>query len=142
MKIKQIMSSPVVTVEMDDSLSVLNTIFSTTKFHHIVVLEQKALVGIISDRDLFKALSPNLGRASETTADLGTLKKRAHQIMTREVVTLQESDSVRRVIEIFDTHRISCIPIVNELNRPVGIISWRDIIQLIRQRMGDSSPSD
>jgi acetoin utilization protein AcuB len=30
------------------------------------------------------------------------------------------------------THRISCIPIVDDENNPVGIVSWRDVLKSLR----------
>ena len=54
----EIMSSKVVTVEMDDSLEVIRDIFRKVKFHHLIVVDGKKIVGIITDRDLLKAISP------------------------------------------------------------------------------------
>ncbi len=52
MKISSIMTRRVVTVEMDDSLQIISEIFENVKFHHILVVENQKLVGVISDRDL------------------------------------------------------------------------------------------
>jgi acetoin utilization protein AcuB len=60
---------------------------------------------------------------------LATLKKRAHQIMTRSPVTLGPDASVADAIQLFLGHRVSCIPIVDEGFRAVGIVSWRDILR-------------
>ncbi len=133
MKLSRIMSTPVVTVEPDDSLHIVGNIFEHTHFHHLLVIEKRVLVGVLSDRDWLKAISPHLGTASEQQRDLATLNKRVHQIMTRNPITLTPDDSVKEVIEIFDEHAISCIPVVNSDNHPVGIISWRDIIHVIRE---------
>lgn len=126
------MSSPVVTVEMDDSLAILKEIFEHTHFHHLLVVENNKLQGVISDRDFFKAISPNLGTAAETTADLATLNKKAHQIMTRKPIALMPEDEIYRAINVFQNHRISCIPIVNDKLAPIGIVSWRDIIKRMK----------
>ena len=126
-----IMSKTVVTVEMDDSLEVIKEIFDNTGFHHLLVVESDKLLGVISDRDLLKALSPNIGTLSETVRDLASLKKRAHQIMTRKAVTLGADAAIFDAIEIFNTHNISCIPVVDDQNKPVGIISWRDILKTL-----------
>ena len=128
----EIMSKTVVTVEMDDSLAVIKEIFDNTGFHHLLVVESDKLLGVISDRDLLKALSPNIGTLSETVRDLASLNKRAHQIMTRKAVTLGPDAAIFDAIKIFNTHNISCIPVVDEQNKPVGIISWRDILKTLR----------
>ena len=131
MSVERIMSTSVVTVSMDDSLSTIREIFDRHGFHHVLVVEEGRLVGIVSDRDLLKALSPNLGTASETARDLASLHRRAHQIMSRQLITLRREAGIQDAIETFNRNRISCIPIVDAANRPVGIVSWRDILKVI-----------
>ena len=131
MRISQIMSREVVTIGMDDSLDKAKKIFEQTKFHHLLVVENSLLVGIISDRDLLKAVSPNLGTEAATTKDLATLNKRAHQIMTRKPIALNESALVKDAVVVFNQNKISCIPIVDKASKPVGILSWRDIMREI-----------
>lgn len=131
MALEQIMSKRVVSVTPDDQLSLIHHLFKETGFHHLVVIEDTKLVGIISDRDLFKALSPNLGTPGETPKDLATLKKRAHQVMSREPITLKADDSVYAAVDLFNENPISSIPIVDEEKTPVGIVSWRDILKVI-----------
>jgi acetoin utilization protein AcuB len=129
MNVEEIMSRIVVTVEMDDSLRVVKEIFDNTRFHHLLVIESGRLVGVISDRDLLKALSPKIGTAAETTRDAATLNKRAHQILTRKPVTLRANAGLAEAIAIFNSYSISCIPIIDGRQKPVGILSWRDILK-------------
>jgi acetoin utilization protein AcuB len=136
MTIDKFMSKSIVTVEMDDSLNTLREIFETVRFHHLLVVESSRLVGVISDRDLLKALSPNIGTAAETTKDSETLNKRAHQIMTRKPVTLKSDAEIYDAIEIFNIHNISCIPVVDDEHKPIGIMSWRDILRAIGSKGG------
>lgn len=131
MSIEKIMSKNIVTVESDDSLRMLKEIFDNASFHHLLVIEYGKLVGVISDRDLLKVLSPHIGTASETARDVTSLNKRAHQIMARKPVTLRRNARIFDAIEIFNTHNISCIPIVDDGRKPVGVISWRDIIKTL-----------
>jgi acetoin utilization protein AcuB len=129
MLISELMTKKVVTVEMDDKLSVVKDIFDNSKFHHLLVIEEEKLLGVVSDRDLLKALSPNLGTMTETYKDAATLSKRVHQIMTRKPITLSQHATIKDAVHLFNNNRISCIPIVDESFRPVGIVSWRDIMR-------------
>jgi acetoin utilization protein AcuB len=133
MSIKHIMTHSPVTVSMDDPLSRVKEIFDRHGFHHVLVVEGERLAGVISDRDLLKALSPHVGTASETTRDLASLRKRAHQIMSRKLITLGVDARIPDAIEVFHTHRISCIPIVDAAGRPIGIVSWRDIMSAMHR---------
>ena len=128
MDVRSIMTARVVTVEMDDRLEVVKQIFDTLKFHHLLVVDdRKKLTGIVSDRDLLKALSPYVGSAAETTRDIATLNKRVHQIMSRNPITLHPEAKIEVCVQLFLGKRISCIPIVNSDFKPVGVVSWRRI---------------
>ncbi len=131
MVVENIMSKTVVTITMDDSLNVMKEIFDNTRLHHLLVVEQGELIGVISDRDYLSALSPNLGTAAETSKDVATLNKRAHQIMSRRPVTLLPDAGIYDAIKIFNNHNLSCIPVVDENHKPIGIISWRDIFKVL-----------
>ena len=135
MSIAKIMSTRVVSVHMDDSLQSLRELFADTGFHHLVVVHDNKLQGIISDRDLLKSISPFVDTLSERKLDRATLDRKAHQIMTREVITLNPSDSVYSAIELFNTHKISCIPIIDTNRHPVGMVSWRDVMKFMQSRV-------
>lgn len=135
MSIAKIMSTRVVSVHMDDSLQSLRELFAATGFHHLVVVHDNKLQGIISDRDLMKSISPFVDTVSERTLDRATLDKKAHQIMTREVITLNPTDSVFSAIELFNSNKISCIPIIDENSHPIGMVSWRDVMKFMQSRV-------
>ena len=128
---RQIMTKKIVTVELDDSLAMVREIFDNLKFHHLLVVESQTLVGVVSDRDLLKALSPNLGTISATSMDEATLNKRVHQIMTSRLITLHPDAAISDAVNLFNTHKISCIPIVDNEFRPLEIVSWRDLLKAV-----------
>ena len=140
MSVKKIMSKPVVTVKMDDSLKMVKELFDNTHFHHLLVVTSGKLLGVLSDRDLLKALSPNIGTAAETTRDAATLNKRAHQIMTRQPVTIAQDAEIYDAIDIFNKYNISCILVVDDEGKAVGIISWRDILKTLEPNKRAHSP--
>jgi acetoin utilization protein AcuB len=96
-----------------------------------VVDEHKKLSGVLSDRDLLRALSPYVGSATETARDLATLNKRVHQIMTRRPITLRQESGIAEAVELLLKNRISCLPIVDDDFKPVGIVSWRDLLRTL-----------
>jgi acetoin utilization protein AcuB len=132
MKVDDIMSTRLVTVEMDDRLETALRIFSNAPLHHLLVIEEGRLVGVVSDRDLYRAISPNINTAAETDKDRATLHKYIHQIMSREPIFLSSGASLDEAITILAERPISCIPIVGAQRHPVGIISWRDILRAIK----------
>lgn len=126
-----VMSTHVVTVTMDDSLATIRRLFQEHHFHHLLVAERGELVGIISDRDLLKAISPNIGTLSETDRDRATLNKRAHHIMTHNPVTVQTTTSIETAAALMLEKNVSCLPITSDDRHLKGILTWRDILRTL-----------
>lgn len=125
------MNTRVVTVEMDDSLDTIRDIFQRVRFHHVLVVSGRKLVGVISDRDLLKAISPFVGTLSETTRDRDTLNKRAHQIMSRQPVTVSKETRLKDALKILLDKNISCLPIINADGEVEGIVTWKDMLKAV-----------
>lgn len=131
MKVSKLMSENIVTVEMEDPLSKVKDIFNKTNFHHLLVVDSGKLIGVISDRDLLKSLSPKIDSIAATTMDLACLNKKVHQIMTRKPISINSDSTIKDAIDVFNTNKISCIPIISDEGSPVGILSWRDIMKAL-----------
>lgn len=134
MFVSEFMSTRLVTVEMDDRLSVVKEILENLKIHHLLVIESQKVFGVISDRDLYKALSPNIGTMTETLKDVATLNKRVHQIMSRQPIVLTANATIDEAIAVFSAHTISCIPIVDDAMKPIGIVTIRNILNILNKR--------
>lgn len=126
-----IMSRRMVTVTMDDTLATIQELFKERRFHHLLVLEDRALAGIISDRDLLRSISPNIGTLSETDRDRATLNKRAHQIMTRNPVAVRATTPLDTAATLMLEKKVSCLPVTSEEGRLEGILSWRDVLKVL-----------
>ncbi|MGL4917636.1 MAG: CBS domain-containing protein [Aeromonas allosaccharophila] len=129
MHIRDIMTTRVATVSMDDRLSVIKDIFEQAHFRHLLVLEEGELVGVISDRDLFRAISPYLDSEAEMNRDTETLTKRAHQIMSRQLITIASHLTVRDGVKLMLEKGVSCLPVL-ENGALVGVISWKDFLKV------------
>ena len=127
--VSEIMTSKVVTIEMDDSLEVIRDIFRKVKFHHLVVVDGEKIVGVISDRDLLKAISPYVNTMSETNRDRATLEKRAHQIMSHYPVTIQKSCPIQKAAKLMLDRRVSCLPVTMPDGTIEGMVTWKDVFK-------------
>jgi len=131
MNVDAIMSREPVTVGMDDDLHRVKDLFDLYRFHHLLVLLGERLVGVISDRDLLRASSPFVGRASERPQDLATLNRRVHQIMTRNLVVVPPDTPVEVSARLMLDKRVSCLPVVSDEGRLLGIVTWRDQLRAL-----------
>ena len=131
MLIKEIMTTRVATVSMDDRLGVIKAIFEQAHFRHLLVVEEEVLVGVISDRDLLRAISPYLDTDAEMNRDTETLNRRAHQIMSRQPITISPESSLQAASAIMLEQHVSCLPVL-ENGALVGIVSWKDLLRVMR----------
>src|SRR6266496_3989055 len=89
-----IMTRRVVTASPDDTLATVRKMFRELEFHHLVVVERKRVIGLMSDRDLLRNLSPFIGRRTEREQDINCLNRKVHQVMSRHIVSCTESTSI------------------------------------------------
>lgn len=128
--VNDVMTHPIETISMDDSIETIQRIFETNHYHHLIVHgDQNECVGVISDRDLLKNISPFIGKMGERTEDRSLLNRRAHQIMTRQLIAVRSNTALRSAARVMLDHRISCLPVVDQHGKCTGIITLRDIVR-------------
>lgn len=59
------------------------------------------------------------------------MKEKVEEIMTRDVITAAENDTVLNIVNVLKDNRIAGVPVVNEREEVVGVISVSDILKLL-----------
>lgn len=131
MKVADIMSRSPITIGMDAPLERVKDMFERYRFHHVLVIEDRKLVGVVSDRDLLKHVSPFVHQLGERPQDQATLRKPVHQVMTRKPVTVTPETEVNDAALVMLKGGVSCLPVVDEDQSPVGLLTWRDLLRAI-----------
>ncbi len=130
MQVRHLMTRRVVTVCMDDRLAKVRKLFDERGFHHLLVIERQKVVGVVSDRDLLKNLSPFIGKPlAERSQDRATLGRRVHQIMTRKLIAVPAHTSAEQAAVLMLEHNVSCLPVISPEQRPLGIVTARDLLR-------------
>lgn len=132
---KDIMTADPVRVTLDDRLRVVKDLFENNDFRHLLVEEEGCLIGILSDRDLYRNISPNLNTNRFTFNDVDTLNIPVHRIVTRKPVVVYEDTTLKQIIEILTSKKISALPVVSSDMKIKGIISWKDVLNEIQKRI-------
>ncbi len=129
MLVEKIMSENVNCISPDDEVGKLRDILSTASFHHLLVEENKRLVGVISDRDISVIMSPFFGTKQEQESDAAQLKIKVAQIMSTNLVTVEKDTSIDCAAILLLENNISCLPIVTSELAIAGILTWKDILE-------------
>lgn len=127
--VASIMTRHVITVTMDNTLKVVRKLFDLHRVHHLPVLENGKLVGMVSDRDMLRELSPGVDKPTASAHDLATLEKHVHQIMKRGVLTATPLTPIADAGQIMLAHSVSALPVLDAEGRCVGIVSSRDFMK-------------
>ena len=123
-----LMSGPPITVGLDATLGTVRQVFVSHGVQHVLVVEDSVLRGVVSDREVLRALSPYLDTASEQARDLQTLRRPVHQVMDHHPVTVRPDAGLDEVARLFASDRFSWLPVVEAGGHPLGVITWRDLL--------------
>ena len=132
MRVREVMSSPVVTVPSGMRLKEVAALLVTHGISAVPVVDAGELVGILSEADLVPLeLTPDprahLAPPADPPVDLPRV---AAEAMTREVVALPEGADVADAGQLMLERRIRSIPVVRG-RRVVGIVARRDLLEVL-----------
>jgi CBS domain-containing protein len=121
-----IMSTDPVTVDLSCSLGEVLKIFSTTRVRHVLVTSLATshwkVVGILSDRDVLKALWK--GRED--------LRQGIKDVATAQPSVVKARTQIGEVATRLLAGRFSAVPVVDDRGAPVGIVTSTDLIWLLK----------
>ncbi len=131
MHVQGIMAEDIVTIDRNDDLRLVDDIMAERHIRHIPVLEDGQLVGLVTQRDLFKArMSSTMGYGEKAQRSfLHTV--RVKEIMVYPVMTVSPETSVNEAAELMIREGIGCLPVVQE-GRLTGIVTKTDLLQHLR----------
>jgi len=110
----------IISIEPTADLATAAKLLSKHRIGSVVILGAgERLVGILSERDIVRALSEQ---------GAGALALPVGQVMTRDVATCGEDDTVASIMERMTAGRFRHMPVVAN-GRPVGVISIGDVVK-------------
>jgi acetoin utilization protein AcuB len=133
MKVKDLMRTKVVSLRVEDTLGVADDIMSMGRIRHLpVVDDQNRVVGIVTQRDLYRAsISSVLGfDRSKEHEWLG--KVRVQDIMTRKVIMISPEAGVSDAVEKFVSEKIGCLPVADAQGKLMGLLTETDCLRCFR----------
>ena len=127
--VRDIMSAEVTTLGRNDTLLLAKDIMNLGRIRHFPVVEDDELVGVVSQRDLYRA---SLG----TVMQYGEKAQRAflESVAVKEImvdpISIGPDATVGDAARLMMEHKIGCLPVLED-NRLVGIVTETDMLQVV-----------
>jgi acetoin utilization protein AcuB len=115
-----IMTRELTVADPEQPIAELRDLFSRVEFHHIPVVVDQELVGIVTDYYMERFF----GRAGSEVDGLT-----AEGIMSTELVTADATTSVECAAIILLENDISCLPIIDDDDLLIGLVTWKDLLR-------------
>lgn len=129
----ELMDPNVASVEPEDPIDEVISLFRQLDIHHLPVAIDSVLLGIISDRDVRRALGwsfiQELKKEATRHCEING-PFTAQEIMQADVRTVGLTDSLDHALKLMLTHRIHSLPVVLR-NQLLGILTLTDFVRAI-----------
>ena len=131
MQAREVMSRPAVSVSPRLTLRELESLFEFHGFNGIPVVENHRVVGMVTQFDFLKHFAFTPGSVFPHYDEL--MKRTVEEIMTREVYVVHPNTPLTRVLQRMVDTRDKSLPVVDDKNRLVGMVSRGDIVRAFRR---------
>ena len=128
MKVKDILSKKSSEIQSTTSTTMLIEAIRSLNEHNVgalLVIDNQDLAGIITERDVLHA-------TAQHGSKIDNLK--VEDVMTNNLITCGENESIDKVMEMMTDNRIRHLPIL-ENDKLVGIISIGDVVKAEHQKI-------
>ena len=137
MRVIDVMTHDPLTVAATETVGKADEIMSENNIRQIPVVDGRELIGIVTDRDIRSFLSDAL--LADPDAREKALKTGVGNIMTREPLFVAPDDDLQEAVELLIEHKYGAIPVVDEAEGLVGIVSYVDVLRCFLNRLQEES---
>lgn len=127
MKIKDMMTKELFFLRPNRKISKVEEVMDWFDIRHVLITDDNnKLLGVISQRDLFRILIGNMTELED--------KKFINQIyvtdlMTKNPLTTTANVSIRHAAKLMTKNKISCLPVLDRNKKVIGIVTDTDIVR-------------
>ena len=146
MKVKEVMSKPAFVVGADTTLEVVAKMMLDNSIGGLPVVDDDGkVIGIVTESDFSakehaipfsRIYAPQLfgewmSKEGIEKAYQAARSITVDKVMTKSVVTVREDDNMAVAVNKMLEHRVHRLPVVDENNVPIGVVSRRDLLKLV-----------
>ena len=132
MKVKEVMTVDPTAVWLTDSLrTAAQTMWQNDCGILPIIKEDKAVVGVITDRDVCMATAMRDRPQSSISVE---------EVMSRSVFSVMPDDDVHKALELMQEHKVRRLPVLNVDGELKGMLSMNDLVLRAEEANGKKKP--
>jgi CBS domain-containing membrane protein len=132
--VKDLMSTDLFTLSMDDNLKTLEDMMKWRAIRHIpVVDEEKRVVGLVTHRDLLKYSISGFANVAEDEKEALNRSIPVSSIMKTNIQSVPPELTLQDAAKLMLKYKFGCLPIV-ENEKLIGIITEADFMKFFVER--------
>ena len=137
MLVRERMTSPAVTITPETPFQEALKLMRDKKFRRLPVVDSAGkIVGIVSERDMLHASPSPATSLSVWEVNYLLWKLKISDIMTHNVLTLNQDTPIEDAANLMVTHKIGGVPVVDDNGKVVGVITETDIFRAFVEMLG------
>ena len=129
-KVSQVMTGQVTIAELSNSIQQVQDLFVQYDMHHIPVVDNDRIIGIISQTDLLKCYDQLLKSGESVNVDTLNSKFTVEEIMTANPISVAPVTSLATASSLMVEHHCPSLPVVDH-GKIVGILTARDLVSYV-----------
>jgi CBS domain-containing protein len=137
MKVVDVMTKDPLTVSPIETVGKADELMAENNIRQIPVVNGGELIGIVTDRDIRSFLSGALLGKPDIREK--ALRTSVRDIMTAEPRFVGPDDDLQDAVEIMVEEKFGAIPVVDEAEGLVGIVSYVDVLRCFLNRLQEES---
>jgi len=130
MYVRDLMQTEVVTLNAGDTLDLADDIMRLGRIRHMPITADGKLVGILSQRDLFRAAISSVLQLRPAAEREWLAKILVREAMTTKVFTIAPGARAHEAVGLMLEQRIGCLPVVED-DKLVGLLSESDCMRYL-----------
>ncbi|CAM3099982.1 HPP family protein [Moritella viscosa] len=139
MKVRDIMAHNIICISHKASLKDAHELMQTRGVRHLPVISEDdgTLVGILTHK---KMISTVISMINKYGTDILARKERGQLIedlMESDFQKLTEDEPLKIVVEYFIGNKLGCLPVIDNQNKVIGIVTSSDFVKLCAKLLNE-----
>jgi CBS domain-containing membrane protein len=135
-RVRHILTPEVLSIDIRESITEAVRLFASYPVHHLPVVDGTNLKGILSTADMLKLEYFRPRSGAQTSAALLNDRFKIEKLMRSPVITAGLDDTIADAASRMVTNAVHSLPVVDEGNHLLGIVTTTDIMQALLHGIG------